>query len=192
MPPIKHLIENDKKFYGSIKPSGVGDPNKLEYPAPPPNPASKIPLTNDLQRNIETEKLTADLSTAENLEARVKPPAPSSELNIKDTKKIELSGFSKFIENPLGLDQSKSMETEARLDRQGREVVGFDEQGPNWDGLRQVRNDLVDKPIEAVGDTVASAYGFVENKIVQGVLLLGGIYLASIVVNNITKKTKED
>ncbi len=203
MPPIKHLLESDRNFYGNLVPKQNPDPvNTLENSALPPNPMSKIPLTNNLQQSIAVNKISNDLNTNTNLDSKVKPPPISSELNQKDTKRYdsgkEMSGFAKFIDNPLNIDNDKNFETEARLEKQGREVVGFDRRsGPNLDGIRQVRNDLLDKPAEAVIDTVnefaKDTFNFVENKLVQAVMLIGGIYIASIVVNNITKKSsKED
>jgi len=203
MPPIKHLLEGDRNFYGNLVPKQNPDPvNTLENSALPPNPMSKIPLTNNLQQSIAVNKISNDLNTNTNLDSKVKPPPISSELNQKDTKRYdsgkEMSGFAKFIDNPLNIDNDKNFETEARLEKQGREVVGFDRRsGPNLDGIRQVRNDLLDKPAEAVIDTVnefaKDTFNFVENKLVQAVMLIGGIYIASIVVNNITKKSsKED
>ena len=201
MPPIKHLIESDRSFYGALVPKQNPDPvNTLENSALPPNPMSRVPLTNNFQQNLAVNKLSNDLNTNTNLDSKVKPPAISSEINQKDTNKYdsgkELSGFSKFIDNPLNIDNDKTFETEARL--QGRDIVGFDSaSGPNLDGVRQIKNDLIVKPGEAVMDTVASitkdSFNFVENKMIQAVMLIGGIYLASIVVNNITKKSnKED
>ncbi len=202
MPPIKHLLESDKSFYGNLVPTKNPDPsNTLEKSALPPNPMSKVPLTNNLQQNIAVNKISNDLNTNTNLDSKVKPPPLSAELNQKDTKKYdsgkEISSFAKFIDNPLNIDNDKNMETEARLERQGREVVGFDRRsGPNLDGIRQVKNDLVDKPAEAVIDTATNfakdTFNFVENKLVQAVMLIGGIYIASIVVNNITKKSNKD
>tara|TARA_R110000868_G_scaffold169020_1_gene403867 strand:+ start:166 stop:771 length:606 start_codon:yes stop_codon:yes gene_type:complete len=201
MPPIKHLIESDRSFYGGLVPKQNSDPvNTLENSALPPNPMSRVPLTNTYQQNIAVNKLSNDLDTNTNLDSKVKPPAISSELNQKDTNKYdsqkEISGFSKFIDNPLNIDNDKTFETEARL--QGRDIVGFDSKtGPNLDGVRQIKNDLIDKPSEVVVDTLSeftkNSFNFVENKMIQAVMLIGGIYIASIVVNNITKKSnKED
>ena len=202
MPPIKHLLQSDRNFYGNLVPKPNQDPvNTLENSALPPNPMSNVPLTNNLQQSIAVNKLSNDLNTNTNLDSKVKPPPISSELNQKDTKRYDsnkeissFARFSNFIDNPLNMDNDKNMETEARLEKQGREVVGFDRRsGPNLDGIRQVRNDLIDKPGEAVIDFAKDTFNFVENKLVQAVMLVGGIYLASIVVNNITKKSsKED
>lgn len=185
MPPIL-LLKGDDKFYGTLKPEKGGDYQKLEKKALPPHPASDIALTNNFQREQGQIRMTENINDPDATERD--PPKSSAELNIKDIKKLQtskdVSGFSQFINNPLGLNMEESMETEARLERQGREVAGIevDSQGLNFVGLKQVRNDLIDKPAEAVVDT-ATDYGnramaFVETKGLQLVALLGGLYLA--------------
>lgn len=72
--------------------------------------------------------------------------------NVKDlgeapSQPTIMSRVAGFIDNPLGVDSSKNMETEARLERQGREVVS------GTQAVNQVKNDLIDKPTEAVVDS---------------------------------------
>jgi len=181
MPPIL-LLKNDKNFYGELKPKGTADPQKLERPAPPPNPMSNVKLSNEFQRENAVERITRDINTPENLGSSEEPTI-QAELNKKDILKLQneddlYSKFVKFIDDPMGVNDDKSVIPDTEMRLKDREIVG----GTNFDGLRQVRNDLIDKPLEAAEDTVKeisqNVSKYVNDKLFMAVVLVGGIYLA--------------
>jgi len=181
MPPIL-LLKNDKNFYGELKPKGTADPQKLERPPPPPNPMSNVKLSNEFQRDNAVERITRDINTPENLGSSEEPTI-QAELNKKDILKLQneddlYSKFVKFIDDPMGVNEDKSVIPDTEMRLKDREIVG----GTNFDGLRQVRNDLIDKPLEAAEDTVKeisqNVSKYVNDKLFMAVLLVGGIYLA--------------
>jgi len=181
MPPIL-LLKNDKNFYGELKPKGTADPQKLERPAPPPNPMSNVKLSNEFQRENAVERITRDINTPENLGSS-EDPTIQAELNKKDILKLQneddlYSKFVKFIDDPMGVNDDKSVIPDTEMRLKDREIVG----GTNFDGLRQVRNDLINKPLEAAEDTVKeisqNVSKYVNDKLFMAVVLVGGIYLA--------------
>ncbi len=187
-------MKGDDKFYGKIKPDGVGDSNKLEHPAPPPNPMSNVALTNKLQREEATKRLTNNINDPNSKEK----PTIQAELKVKDTQRLKNTKdltFSErlttFIDDPLGLNTAEPNQfvpdTEQRL--QNREIVS------GKTALQQVKNDLYDKPVEAVGDTASDisnrVMSFVETKAMQLVFLIAGVYLASKVIEGAGKSVSK-
>jgi len=104
MPPILNL-KNDKKFYGTKDPAPGGDISKLEHPAIPPNPMSNVKLSNKIQRENAVERLTKDINTVDNLEAKEKP-VNQGELIAKDVEKLKKtndlgSRLVSFLQSPI-------------------------------------------------------------------------------------------
>ena len=123
MPPILNL-KNDKQFYGEIKPAGIGNSNMLEHPAPPPNPMSNVRLTNKLQRETATRRLTDNINDPNSKEL----PTIQAELKVKDTFKLNRSDemsyserLTEFIDDPLGIVNStpnkEVLDTEGKLQK---------------------------------------------------------------------------
>ena len=180
MPPVL-LLKNDKDFYGTFKPKGKGDVGKLERPAPPPNPMNpSIALTTNESRENFKERVTENINAFDTREK----PVSTDELRETNIKKLQNENDSvmnrvvKFVNDPMGINDDKSVkpDTEMRLNK--REIVG----GTNLDGLRQVRNDLIDKPLEAAEDTIkevsVNISNFVNDKLLMAVVIVGGIYIA--------------
>jgi len=179
MPPAL-LLKGDKDFYGSLTPSGLADPQKLERPPPPPNPMSNVKLSNQLQRDSATSRITADISTPENLGSS-EDPKIQAELNRKDIEKLKskddlYSRMVKFIDDPTGTNEDKSVVPDTEMRLQNREIVA------GTPAVLQVKNDLIDKPVEAIEDTASeiskNITNYINDKLFMAVVLVGGIYLA--------------
>jgi len=84
----------------------------------------------------------------------------------------------KFVNDPMGIDEDKSVKPDTEMRLKNREIVG----GTNLDGVRQVKNDLIDKPLEAAEDTIKEVTDniskFVNDKLLMAVIIVGGIYIA--------------
>jgi len=179
MPPAL-LLKGDKDFYGSLTPSGLADPQKLERPPPPPNPMSNVKLSNQLQRDSATSRISADISTPENLGSS-EDPKIQAELNRKDIEKLKskddlYSRMVKFIDDPTGTNEDKSVVPDTEMRLQNREIVA------GTPAVLQVKNDLIDKPVEAIEDTASeiskNITNYINDKLFMAVVLVGGIYLA--------------
>ena len=152
MPPIQLFQQNDPDFYG-----GVSTPiNPLENNKDTSyyKLDKKKIVKEHSGNNVDLNKLKIDL-----VSKSVKHSGKDELPNIKDLGEEPsepgiLSRVSNFIDNPLGIDNSKNMETEARLERQGREVVAGEE------AVKQVGNDLIIKPAEAVKENFKSPFLF--------------------------------
>jgi len=199
MPPAL-LLKGDKDFYGSLTPSGLADPQKLERPPPPPNPMSNVKLSNQLQRDSATSRISADISTPENLGSS-EDPKIQAELNRKDIEKLKskddlYSRMVKFIDDPTGTNEDKSVVPDTEMRLQNREIVA------GTPAVLQVKNDLIDKPVEAIEDTASeitkNITNYVNDKLFMAVVLVGGLYLAGQFLQgagksmNKSKKISED
>jgi len=193
MPPIL-LLKNDKNFYGELKPKGTADPQKLERPAPPPNPMSNVKLSNQFQRDNAVERITRDINTPENLGSSEEPTI-QAELNKKDILKLQneddlYSKFVKFIDDPMGVNEDKSVipDTEMRIQR-GKEdgsktlLVGKE-------AVEDVRQGIVAPAGEVVSDISDSVSKYVNDKLFMAVVLVGGIYLAGQFLQGVGKSAK--
>lgn len=196
MPPILNL-KNDKQFYGEIKPAGIGNSNMLEHPAPPPNPMSNVRLTNKLQRDTATRRLTDNINDPNSKEL----PTIQAELKVKDTFKLKRSDemsyserLTEFIDDPLGISNStpnkEVLDTEGKL--QKRIIENTHDNKPI---ISSGGGDVVEAVSNAGSEIGNRVMDFASEKLFQLVLLLGGIYLASKVLegagNSVSKKTEK-
>ncbi len=178
MPPVL-LLKNDKDFYGTLKPKGKGDVGKLERPAPPPNPMNpNIALTTNEARQNFKERVTENIAGQDTREK----PVSTDELRETNIKKLQNENDSvmnrvvRFVNDPMGIDDDKSVkpDTEMRLNK--REIVA------GSDAVNQIRNDLIDKPVEAAEDTIKQVSdnisNFLNDKLFMAVVVVGGIYIA--------------
>jgi len=179
MPPILNL-KNDKKFYGTKDPAPGGDISKLEHPAQPPNPMSNVKLSNKIQRENAVERLTNDINTVDNLESKEKP-TNQGELVAKDVEKLKKSNdlgsrLVSFLQTPI-----VPVSEEAEKDQKKREVARI--------GLTD--DNLAENQVRPVGEVpVAIAQrgmDFIENKFIQVLVILGGIYIAGQVAQGVAK-----
>ncbi len=171
MPPVL-LLKGDKNFYGDLKPTGFSGENTLEHPAPPPNPMSNVKLSNPIQRENAVSRITQDLSVPDNLGSS-EDPTLQAELITKDTKLLKESDdlgsrFVKFLQEPL-----VNTTPEADINQKKREVQRI--------GLTD--DNLAENQIRPVGEVplraVERGFQFLENKALNIILLIGGIYVAS-------------
>ena len=181
MPPML-LLKGDKNFYGELKPEGSADPQKLEKPPPPPNPMSNVKLSNEIQRNNPVERITKDISTPEDLGSS-EDPKIQAELNKKDIEKLKnkddlYSRFVKFVDDPMGINEDKSVipDTEMRIQKgreEGTKPLLFGKEA-----IEDVRQGIVAPAGEVVSDISDSIQRYVDNKLMMAVLVIGGIYIA--------------
>lgn len=181
MPPIL-LLKGDKNFYGELKPAGSADPQKLEKPPPPPNPMSNVKLSNEFQRNNAVDRITKDINTPEDLGSS-EDPKIQAELNKKDIEKLKnkddlYSKFVKFVDDPLGVNEDKSVipDTEMRIQK-GREE-GSKPLLVGKEAIEDVRQGIVAPAGEVVSDVSESITKYIDNKLFMAVLLVGGLYIA--------------
>lgn len=171
MPPIL-LLKGDKNFYGELKPKPNGDADLLEKPAPPPNPMSNVALTNTFQRDSATRRLTENINDPNAKEL----PQLQAELNVKDIKKFNNkkdvseslgSQFTSFLQRPI---VAVSDETKREQEQRELQRIGITD------------DNLAENQIRPVGEVPSElgnrALNFIENKGIQLVMVLGGIYLA--------------
>ena len=184
MPPILNL-KNDKKFYGTKDPAPGGDISKLEHPAIPPNPMSNVKLSNKIQRENAVERLTNDINTVDNLESKEKP-TNQGELVAKDVEKLKKSNdlgsrLVSFLQTPI-----VPVNEEAERDQKKREVARI--------GLTD--DNLAENQVRPVGEVpVAIAQrgmDFIENKFIQVLVIVGGIYIAGQFVGGVGKNLNKD
>jgi len=184
MPPAL-LLKGDKDFYGSLTPSGLADPQKLERPPPPPNPMSNVKLSNKIQRENAVERLTADINTVENLESKEKP-TNQGELVAKDVERLKKSNdlgsrLVSFLQTPI-----VPVSEEAEKDQKKREVQRI---GLTDDNLAE--NQV--RPVGEVPSAIAQrGMDFIENKFIQVLVILGGIYIAGQFVGGVGKNLNKD
>lgn len=178
MPPAL-LLKGDKQFYGDLKPTGFTGENNLEHPAPPPNPMSNVKLSNPTQRENAVNRITQDLSVPENLGSS-EDPTLQAELQTKDTKLLKESDdlgsrFVKFLQQPL-----VNTSPEADINQKKREVqrIGLTDDNLAENQIRPV-GELPLKAAEKTGEYIERGISFIENKALNIILLIGGIYIAS-------------
>jgi len=178
MPPAL-LLKGDKNFYGDLKPTGFTGENTLEHPAPPPNPMSNVKLSNPIQRDNAVNRITQDLSVPDNLGSS-EDPSLQAELVTKDTKLLKESDdlgsrFVKFLQEPL-----VKTTAEADINQKKREVqrIGLTDDNLAENQIRPV-GELPLKAVEKGGELVERGFQFLENKALNIILLIGGIYIAS-------------
>lgn len=184
MPPIL-LLKNDKKFYGTLTPEKGGDSQKLEKPAPPPNPISNVKLSNEIQRENAVERITADIHTTDDLKSK-ELPTNQGELVAKDVEKLKKSNdlgakFVSFLQTPI-----VPVSEETKQEQKQREIQRI---GITDDNLAE--NQI--RPVGEVPSAIASrGMDFIENKFIQVLVILGGIYIAGQFVQGVGKNVTKD
>ena len=159
------LLKGDRQFYGEIKPQGTGSADLLKKPAPPPDPASNVPLTNEIQRE---NRLTENIKDPYSKEER---KGESIEKGIKDVEKLKKSNdlgsrFVSFLQTPL--TETDEISDKNQKQRELSRIGVAPEPVSN-----EVR-PVGEVPLE-LGNRVAN---FVEKEFFKVILLFGGIYLA--------------
>ena len=184
MPMVLNL-KDDKKFYGTKELAKGGDISKLEHPAIPPNPMSNVKLSNKIQRENAVERLTNDINTVDNLESKEKP-TNQGELVAKDVEKLKKSNdlgsrLVSFLQTPI-----VPVNEEAERDQKKREVQRI---GLTDDNLAE--NQV--RPIGEVPSAIAErGMNFIENKLIQVLVIVGGIYIAGQFVGGVGKNLNKD
>tara|TARA_E500000318_G_scaffold105519_1_gene112515 strand:- start:314 stop:889 length:576 start_codon:yes stop_codon:yes gene_type:complete len=164
MPPIL-LLKGDKQFYGELKPKGTGSADLLKKPAPPPDPVTDVPLTNEAQRE---NRLTENIKDPYSREER---KGESIEKDVKDVEKLKSSNdlgsrFVSFLQTPIvDVDEvSAKNQKQRELSR-----IGV--------APEPVTNDV--RPIGEVPINLGNrVVNFIEKEFFKVILLAGGIYLA--------------
>ena len=181
MPPAL-LLKGDKDFYGSLTPSGLADPQKLERPPPPPKPISNVKLSNQIPRHSATSRITADINTPENLGSS-EDPKIQAQLNRPDIEKLKskddlYSKFVRFVDDPMGVNEDKSVvpDTEMRISQGLQE--GTKKLVYGKEAVEDVRQGIVAPAGQVVSDVSDSVVKFVNDKLFMAVVLVGGLYLA--------------
>lgn len=164
MPPIL-LLKGDKQFYGELKPAGVGSADLLKKPAPPPDPVTDVPLTNEAQRE---NRLTENIKDPYSREER---KGESIEKDVKDVEKLKSSNdlgsrFVSFLQTPIvDVDEvSVKNQKQRELSRIG------------------VAPEPVSNEVRPIGEVPAEvgnrAMKFIEDNLMKLFLLGAGVYLA--------------
>ena len=171
MPPAL-LLKGDKDFYGSLTPSGLADPQKLERPPPPPNPMSNVKLSNALQRENAVERITKDLSTPADLGSSEEPTF-QGELQRTDLDKLKTQPDSigqkitKFLTAPIVEVDETARESQRK--RVEARIIGDESIAPATNEIR---------PIGEVPQQIGiNIREYIDNKLFMAVVLVGGIYL---------------
>lgn len=159
------LLKGDKQFYGELKPKGSGSADLLKKPAPAPDPATNVPLTNEAQRQ---NRLTENIKDPYSKEER---KGEAIEKDVKDVEKLKSSNdlgsrFVSFLQTPL-IDVD---EVSAKTQKQ-RELsrIGV--------APEPVSNDV--RPVGEIPlDLGNRVVNFIEKEFLKVLLLVGGVYLA--------------
>ena len=180
MPPIL-LLKKDPQFYTDpFKQKEVGNPEKLQNVAPPPDVVSNVRMTNENQR--DNNRLTENLADPDSREN----PEFAGELVTKDVEKLKGqddlgSRFVKFLQEPI-------VKTSEETDRQQKKrevarITGDDTIAPPTNEIR---------PVGEVPAALADRVGnFIEKELLKVILLFGGIYIAGEFVKGIGRGVSE-
>ena len=185
MPP-RLLLKGDKNFYGELKPTGAMTQAELERPAPPPNPMSNVKLSNPIQRENAVNRITADLNNPENLGSS-ENPSFQGELQRPDINKLQDQPDSigqkitRFLTAPIVEVSDTDRENQKR--RAAARIVGDEAIAPATNEIRPVG----EVPIKVGSDIVEGVNKYINDKLFQAVLLIGGIYLAGQFVQGVGK-----
>lgn len=180
MPPIL-LLKGDKQFYGELKPKGTGSADLLKKPAPAPDPATNVPLTNEVQRQ---NRLTENIKDPYSKEER---KGEGIEKDVKDVEKLKSgndlgSRFVSFLQTPIvDVDEvSQKNQKQRELSR-----IGV--------APEPVSNDV--RPVGEVPMNLGNrVVNFLEKELLKVLLLFGGVYLAGQFIQGVgvgTTKSKK-
>jgi len=187
MPPML-LLKGDKNFYGELKPKGTVNPQELERPPPPPNPMSNVKLTNSIQRQNAVERITKDLSTPADLGSS-EDPTFQGELQrpnvdkIKDVPDSIGQKITRFLTAPIVEVDDDAREKQKR--RVAARIVGDESIAPETNEIRP----FGEVPAKVGTDIVKGIGDYVNNKLFNLVLLVGGIYIDGQFVQGVAKSS---
>ncbi len=177
MPPIL-LLKGDKQFYGELKPKGSGSADLLMKPAPAPDPATNVPLTNEAQRK---NRLTENIKDPYSKEER---KGEAIEKDVKDVEKLKASAgsdlgsrFVSFLQTPIvDVDEvSAKNQKQRELSR-----IGV--------APEPVSNDV--RPVGEIPlDLSNRVVNFIEKEFLKVLLLVGGVYLAGQFIQGVATGT---
>ena len=183
MPPAL-LLKGDKNFYGELKPKGTVNPQELERPPPPPNPMSNVKLSNPIQRENAIERITKDLNNPSDLGSS-EDPTFQGELQrpnidkIKDQPDSIGQKISRFLTAPIVEVSDTDRENQRR--RAASRIVGDEAIAPATNEIRPVG--------EVPAQIGINIKEYVDNKLFNLVLLVGGIYIAGQFVQGVAKSS---
>ena len=178
MPPVL-LLKSDKQFYSDpFKKTERSNPDELKNVAPKPDTMSNVKLSNKLQRETATDRLTENIHDPDSREN----PEFTGELVQKDVEKLKSaddlgSRFVKFLQTPV-----VEVSDETKQQQQKREVAritGDDSQAPAENIVRPIG----EVPME-LGNRVVN---FIEKEFLKVILLVGGLYIAGQAVQGFTR-----
>jgi len=179
MPPIL-LLKTDKNFYSDpFKETARSNPDKdLKNVAPKSDTMSNVKLSNKLQREKVTDRLTENIHDPDSREN----PEFTGELVQKDAEKLKDandlgSRFVKFLREPIVQvsDETKKQQEKREVSR----ITGDESQAPAQNMIRPVG----EVPME-LGNRVIN---FIEKEFLKVILLVGGLYIAGQAVQGFTK-----
>ncbi len=178
MPPVL-LLKSDKSFYSDpFKESATSNPDKdLQNVAPKTDTMSNVKLSNKLQRETTTNRLTENIHDPDSREN----PEFTGELRKKDVEKLKSaddlgSRFVRFLQEPI-----VPVSDEAKRDQKKREVsriTGDETLAPAANVVRPVG----EVPME-IGNRIVN---FFEKEFLKVILLVGGLYIAGQAVQGFT------
>ncbi len=187
MPPVL-LLKGDKNFYGELKPKGSVNPQELERPPPPPNPMSNVKLSNPIQRQNAVERITNDLNTPQDLGSS-EDPTFQGELKRPDVDKIRDQPDSigqkitRFLTAPIVEVDDDAREKQKR--RVTARIVGDESIAPATNEIRPIG----EVPAKVSTDIYEGVKEYLDNKLFNLVLLVGGIYIAGQFVQGVAKSS---
>ncbi len=166
MPPAL-LLKGDQQFYGTLKPKSGGSAEKLQVPAPPPNPMSNLALTNEIQRDNAKQRLTENIADPDSREKADHP----MELGRKDVEKLKDGSLgariTDFLQTPIVEVDADTKKTQKR--RELERVTGKDPVAEN------VIRPVGEVPME-FGNRMAD---FFEKELMKILMIVGVVYVAS-------------
>jgi len=178
MPPVL-LLKTDKKFYSDpFKETSKGNPDDLKNVARKADTMSNVKLSNKLQRESVTERLTENIHDPDSREN----PEFTGELVKKDVEKLKDaddlgSRFVKFLREPIVQvsDETKKQQEKREVAR----ITGDENYAPAENVVRPVG----EVPLQ-LGKRVVD---FIEKEFLKVILLVGGLYIAGQAVQGFTK-----
>tara|TARA_R110002126_G_scaffold88181_4_gene211448 strand:- start:163 stop:747 length:585 start_codon:yes stop_codon:yes gene_type:complete len=178
MPPIL-LLKTDKSFYSDpFKETSKSNPDKdLQNVAPKSDTMSNVKLSNKLQRESATNRLTENIHDPDSREN----PEFTGELRKKDVEKLKSaddlgSRFVRFLQDPIVpvTDEAKQQQKKREVSR----ITGDETIAPVNNEVRPVG----EVPME-IGNRVIN---FFEKEFLKVILLVGGLYIAGQAVQGFT------
>lgn len=181
MPPLK-ILQGDLKFYGEIKPPGTSHKDVLKKPAPLPDPVTHVPLTNPAQREHRSVQNEKDPYSKEEVVTTISQDNDAIPIEELKTKDDLGSRFVSFLQKPI-IETSETAKKE-QSDREISRISGDEKLAPVINTVRPIG--------EVPADIGNKLMDFVENKLLNIILLASGIYLAGKFIEGSVSKKKSD